>query len=100
MGKRIAEKWNLPPSLTSMVTLHHQPAFAKDSFEVTAVVHAADRVARKVKIGDAGDALVPQLAPEVQQWLNLPPPAWESIEMETCQKFEDGKEFLKAAKGN
>ena len=99
VGKRVAEKWNLPPSLTSMVTLHHQPAFAKEHFEITAIVHAADRVARKVGLGSGGDDLVPQLAPEVQQWLNLAPPVWESIEAETCQKFEDGKEFLKVARG-
>ena len=99
VGKRIAEKWNLPPSLTSMITLHHQPSFAKDHFEITAIVHAADRVARKVGIGSGGDDLVPALTPEVQQWLNLAPPVWESIEQETCQKFEDGKEFLKVAKG-
>lgn len=99
VGKRIAEKWNLPPSLTSMVTLHHQPAFAKDHFEITAIVHAADRIAHKLKLGFAGDDLVPTLAPEVQQWLALPPATWESIEAETMQKFEDAKEFMKMATG-
>ncbi len=48
VGKRIAEKWNLPPSLTSMIMLHHQPAFAKEHFEIVAIIHAADHVARKL----------------------------------------------------
>lgn len=94
VGKRVADKWNLPPSLTSMIMLHHQPAFAKEHFEVTALIHAADMVARKLKIGDGGDPLVPTLTPEVAQWLNLPAPVWEAIETETCRKFEDAKEFL------
>lgn len=99
VGKRIAEKWNLPPSLTTMITLHHQPAFAKEFFEITAVVHAADRIAHKLALGFGGDDLVPPLAPEVQQWLALPPQVWESIEHETLQKFADSKEFLKMAGG-
>jgi len=99
VGKRIAEKWNLPPSLTTMVTLHHQPAFAKEHFEITAVVHAADRIAHKLALGNGGDDLVPPLAPEVQQWLALPQPVWDSIEQETVQKYADSKEFLKMAGG-
>jgi len=99
VGKRIAEKWNLPPSLTTMITLHHQPAFAKEFFEITAVVHAADRIAHKLALGYGGDDLVPPLAPEVQQWLALPPQVWESIEHETIQKYADSKEFLKMAGG-
>jgi len=99
VGKRIAEKWNLPPSLTTMVTLHHQPAFAKEHFEITAVVHAADRIAHKLALGNGGDDLVPPLAPEVQQWLALPQPVWDSIEQETLQKYADSKEFLKMAGG-
>lgn len=99
VGKRIAEKWNLPPSLTSMIMLHHQPAFSKEHFEITSVVQAADMVARKLNLGSGGDALVPALSPEVQQWLNLSAPTWEAIETETCQRFEGAKDFLLLAKG-
>ena len=59
VGKRIAEKWNLPPALTSMIMLHHQPAFSKEHFEITAVVQAADMVARKLGLGSGGDTQVP-----------------------------------------
>jgi putative nucleotidyltransferase with HDIG domain len=99
VGKRIAEKWNLPPSLTSMITLHHQPAFAKEHFEITAVVHAADRIAHKLSLGHAGSDILPELAPEVQQWMALPPQVWESIEHETLIKFGESKEFLKMVDG-
>lgn len=99
VGKRIAEKWNLPPSLTSMIMLHHQPAFAKEHFEIVAIIHAADHVTRKAHLGSGGDALVPAIAPEVQQWLSFSAPTWEAIEAETCAKFEDAKDFLKVTSG-
>ncbi len=94
VGKRIAEKWNLPPSLTSMITLHHQPAFAKEYFELTATIQAADHVARKLGLGSAGDSLVPVLSPEVEKWLAFSPAVWEAVETDTCRKFEESKDFL------
>ncbi len=94
VGKRIAEKWNLPHSLTAMITLHHQPIFAKEYFELTATIQAADQVARKLSLGNAGDMLVPALSPEVDKWLAFSPPVWETIETETCRKFDESKDFL------
>lgn len=99
VGKRVAEKWNLPPSLTNMIMLHHQPAFAKEHFDIVAVIHAADRVVHKLRLGHSGDDIVPALTPEVQQWLTLPQPVWDAIEAEVCQKFEDAKDFLKVTGG-
>jgi putative nucleotidyltransferase with HDIG domain len=95
VGKRIADKWNLPPSLTAMITLHHQPVFAKEHFELAATIQAADHLARRLKLGGAGDALTPPLAPEVEKWLAFTPPVWEALETETCRKFDDSQEFLK-----
>ena len=94
VGKRIAEKWNLPPSLTAMITLHHQPAYAKEYFEITATIQAADRVARRLALGSGGDPLVPNLAPEVEQWLAFNPAMWEAVETEACQKFDESRDFL------
>lgn len=99
VGKRIAEKWNLPPSLTSMIMLHHQPAFAKDHFEITAIIQAADMVARKLNLGSGGDAQVPKLSPEVEQWLSFSAPVWAAVEQETCTRFEAAKDFLLITKG-
>lgn len=99
VGKRIAEKWKLPPSLTSMISLHHQPEFAKEHFDVAATIQAADMVARKASLGDGGDSLVPNLAPEVEKWANLSDPVWDAIGAETCQRFSEAKEFLSLARG-
>ena len=94
VGKRIAEKWNLPPSLTAMITLHHQPVFAKEYFEMTAVIQAADHVARKLGLGSGGDDKVTPLAPETEKWLGFSPAVWEAIETDTCRKFDESKDFL------
>jgi putative nucleotidyltransferase with HDIG domain len=95
VGKRVAEKWNLPPTLMAMIALHHQPSFAKEHFETVAIVHAADRLARKLKLGDGGDPGIPPLDPEVEKWLNFSPQVWEAVEQDTIKKFEDAKDFMK-----
>ena len=95
IGKRVAEKWNLPPSLSAMIALHHQTAYAKEYMEIVSIVHAADYLARKVKLGNAGDTLVPAVAPEVQRWLNFSPEVWETLESDTLSKFEGATDFLK-----
>jgi len=100
VGKRIADKWNLPLSLTAMIALHHQAAFAKEHFEVTAVVQAADHLARKMGIGSGGDLLVPPLTAEVEQWLGFSPAVWEAVEKEARTRYEESSEFLKVASGH
>ena len=97
VGKRIAEKWNLPPTLTAMIALHHQPTLSQDYFDIVAIVHAADRVARKLNLGDGGDPTVPHLDPKVEQWLAFTPQVWEMIEQDVIKKFDDAKDFMKIA---
>ncbi len=99
VGKRIAERWALPPSLVSMVCMHHQPAFARDYTEQVWTVHAANYVARKLHLGNSGDNLVPAMAPEVVKWLGFDQNAWTAIEAETMTKFKDAEDFLKMTVG-
>ena len=100
IGKRVAEKWNLPPSLNAMIALHHQTAYAKEYMEIVSIVHAADYLARHAKLGNAGDNFEAVLAPEVQQWLNFSPEVWETLEKETLQKYDGSQDFLKAMLGH
>jgi putative nucleotidyltransferase with HDIG domain len=99
VGKRVAEKWNLPPSLTAMISLHHQCAYAKEYMEIVSIVHAADYLARRAKLGNGGDNIVPVVAPEVQQWLNFSPEVWETLEAETIAKYDGSQDFLRAMLG-
>ncbi len=97
VGKRIAERWALPPSLVTMINMHHQPLYARDYTEQVWTVHAANYVARKLGIGNSGDAVEAQIAPEVVRWLAFDPLTWKQVEDETAEKFKQAEEFLSMA---
>jgi putative nucleotidyltransferase with HDIG domain len=97
VGKRVAEKWNLPPSLTAMISLHHQATFAKEFFDVVAIVHASDRLAGKLELGSGGSPGIPAMDPEFEKWLAFTPQVWEQVEQDTIKKYEDAKDFMKIA---
>jgi len=56
-GGLIAEKWNLPPSLVSVIKYHHQPSSAPDKDLMISVVHLADILSITMGIGIGGDGL-------------------------------------------
>jgi putative nucleotidyltransferase with HDIG domain len=98
VGKRVAERWNLPQSLTSMISLHHQPEQAPDEHRmITSIIHAADIVARSLAIGFAGDLLVPKIHPDTDKLLAINDAGWEQIRSETVRKYKEAKDFLKIA---
>ncbi|HOJ38636.1 MAG TPA: HDOD domain-containing protein [Ignavibacteriales bacterium] len=52
IGKFLAEKWNLPPSLVDTVLNHETPEKATENRVLTAVVHLADYMTNRLGIGD------------------------------------------------
>lgn len=56
-GGLIAEKWNLPPLLVSVIKYHHQPSSAPDRDPMISVVHLADLLSITMGIGIGGDGL-------------------------------------------
>jgi signal transduction histidine kinase/HD-like signal output (HDOD) protein len=58
VGKRLAEKWNLPKPILTAIWLHHSDTEAVAAHipfvEVARLVHWADCLARKAEIGSAG----------------------------------------------
>ena len=56
-GGLIAEKWNLPPLLVSVIKYHHQPSSAPDREPMISVVHLADLLSITMGIGIGGDGL-------------------------------------------
>lgn len=56
IGRRVADKWNLPIKITKVIGYHHQPEFAGiDEQEITSIVHVADVLVRIREIGDSGN---------------------------------------------
>lgn len=58
VGKYLAEKWSLPLQLCESLNFHHTPILAKESREMTAIVHLCDYMTQKFNIAgfywDAG----------------------------------------------
>jgi putative nucleotidyltransferase with HDIG domain len=99
VGKRVAEKWNLPPSLIAMIGYHHQPSGAGEYQLNAAIVHAADIVARQLNLGFAGDKLIPTLLPDAEKLLGIRPESWPQIQEEAMRKFKESQDLLKIATG-
>jgi putative nucleotidyltransferase with HDIG domain len=98
VGKRVAESWRFPLSLTSMISMHHQPVQAPEEYRViTSIINAADVVARTLAIGFPGDLLIPKIDPDAEKLLAIPAVGWGQIRAETTRKFEEAKDFLKIA---
>ncbi len=57
IGRRVADKWNLPLKVTKVIGYHHQPQFAggQEEKDLSSIVHVADTVVKIRKIGDSGN---------------------------------------------
>nr|CAA9254642.1 hypothetical protein AVDCRST_MAG63-2096 [uncultured Armatimonadetes bacterium] len=99
IGARIAEKWNLPPSLAAAIGRHHDVSRAQDNFEMVALVNASDALTNASKIGLVGDPLPPTLSPEVAAWLGVDARMLQEVQEELKVKVDDAREFLRMAAG-
>jgi putative nucleotidyltransferase with HDIG domain len=72
LGKRLAEKWQLPETIVSCIWLHHTDArtlaAARPEPMLPAVVALADRLARKAAIGQSGSYCEPD---DIQEWVEF-----------------------------
>ncbi len=99
VGKRIAEKWNLPATLAATIRHHHDPVQAQTCFEVTALVNASDALVRAARIGFVGDPLPPAFAPEVAAYLQVDAKMLAEVQEEIKAKVQDARDFLQVAAG-
>jgi len=52
VGRFLLDKWNLPLSIAEVISHHHQPAFSEEHSELTALIHLADYMTKKLMIGN------------------------------------------------
>jgi putative nucleotidyltransferase with HDIG domain len=52
IGRYLIDKWNLPISIGDVISYHHRPSESENNRELTALVHLADNMTRKLMIGD------------------------------------------------
>lgn len=94
VGKLLAERWNLPPKLISVILHHHQPSSAgRFAFEA-AIVHLADILCRALNIGYAGDNKMPALDKAAWESLRIKPEVIELLLEAIIQEFDDISLFI------
>lgn len=94
IGKLLAERWNLPTKLTSVIAHHHQPSQA-GAFTVEAtIVHVADIFARALGLGSGGDDKVPHLDRNAWDPMNLDVATIELLMGRMIEEFDDINRFL------
>ena len=94
VGKLLAEKWNLPPKLASVILRHHQPSEAGRFALEAAIVHLADILCRSLNIGYGGDNKMPALDKTAWNSLRIRSQAIESILAEINKEFNDISLFI------
>jgi HD-like signal output (HDOD) protein len=95
IGRSLAERWNLPAKLTSVIATHHSPMEAGPFTTESCVVHLADILARSLQIGSGGDDKVPPLDHAAWDLLRLRPESLDDILGAMLDEFEDISSFLR-----
>jgi len=94
VGRLLAEKWNLPPKLTSVILHHHQPSQAGRFALESAIVHLADILCRSLNIGYGGDNKMPALDKTAWNSLKIKLQAIEPIMTEINKEFYEISLFI------
>lgn len=63
VGGWLAERWNLPRQLEGTIAFHHAPGRLGRGNDLPALIHLADFLCRREKIGDGGGERLPKLDP-------------------------------------
>ena len=62
-GAELAVHWDLPAEVRTAIAAHHNPGSSMQHKRLAAMVHIADIAVRTMKIGFAGDHLIPEMDP-------------------------------------
>ena len=79
IGSQLADKWDFPESLKSMILYHHKPFTNPRHQKHILIVHLADILARSLLLGNGGDYSVPRLTSGVLIELDIQMSAIETI---------------------
>ncbi|HSO59517.1 MAG TPA: HDOD domain-containing protein, partial [Desulfobacterales bacterium] len=94
IGRLLAERWNLPAKLVSVIARHHTPAAAEGFGVEASVVHLADIFTRALDLGSGGDDKVPPLDKAAWGLLKLKTGAVDAIMASMLTEFDDIRSFL------
>ncbi len=98
IGKRLAQKWQLPNPVVLAIWLHHSETLmiSQDMPEtrIAAVMQLADSIARESGIGVSGSFDVPRPAQLLAQWLAIDPDRLQEIRRHLPEAVEQKSKLL------
>lgn len=100
IGRRIADKWNLPLKITKVIGYHHQPEFSGtgDEKTLTSIVYVADAITKIRKIGDSGNYGAVNLNKEIVEMLGLGKKELAEVVQKLITEMKNAEEFLNVVK--
>lgn len=93
----LAREWNFPRRLAEPLECHHEPASARLSPQITAVVHAADALARCMGYGQPGDLSMPPFDRAAATSLGLAPDCIDGILRDAEFEYRAGSDVFDLA---
>ena len=95
IGRLLAQRWNLPAKLMSLIEHHHDPAAAGAWAVEASIVHVADILTRALGLGSGGDETVPSLDRSAWELLKLKTGSLDAIMATMLDEFDDIGSFLR-----
>lgn len=88
-GQILLFKWQLPLPVVNAVGFHHDLEKAPAQYQrLASIVHLADIICRKLKIGSGGDARIPRVDRNAMRALQITTPMLEEVLKETQAQKE------------
>lgn len=94
VGALVLKRWRLPISLVRAVERHHLPDETLEGFRVTAIVHVADYLCRRIGIGSGGDEVLPQLNKKAYKLVDLTSAQIKKMSVAITAEFKQATAFL------
>lgn len=95
IGRLLAQRWNLPAKLITLIERHHDPAAAGAWAVEASVVHVADILTRALGLGSGGDDTMPSLDRSAWELLKLKTGSLDGIMATMLDEFDDIGSFLR-----
>ncbi|HAR63478.1 MAG: HD family phosphohydrolase [Candidatus Margulisiibacteriota bacterium] len=98
IGGWLGEKWKLPTDLVQIISLHHQPLYAKEETKLACVVLLADIIVRALGIGFGGDNKIPIIDESIWNELGISFIMIEKVMNEVYDEIERSGYFMSIVK--
>jgi hypothetical protein len=94
MGMKAVKNWNLPNIFHYGVRFHHTPHLGADYIDFVTTIHTADHLVKKMKIGNSGDDVVPQLQETAYSLFPFSDEEWNELCENILMRTKDARTFL------